>query len=171
MESSHDGSIRATRVTDDAEDHSPKNEDSRNFKSSSHTDITITDHMELGSSEEPDGPDLHSQRLEGQSEADLAFLDSQDKILTGEDGTVPPDQWIVKKIIGEKVTGGVRYFLVDWEPTLEPASNVSKDLVKEWKDQKAKMQAPGMKRNRGSGNKKATDQSGVGKRRGAQRRC
>jgi hypothetical protein len=52
----------------------------------------------------------------------------------GEDGTVPLDQWIVKKIIGEKVTGGVRYFLVDWEPTLEPVSNVSKDLVKEWKD-------------------------------------
>jgi hypothetical protein len=65
VESSHDGSIRATRVTDDVEGHSLENEDLRDFKSSSHTDSTITDHMELGSSEEPDGPDLHSQRLEG----------------------------------------------------------------------------------------------------------
>ncbi|KAK4118370.1 hypothetical protein N657DRAFT_375098 [Parathielavia appendiculata] len=79
-------------------------------------------------------------------------------------------QWKVKKIIGEEVMGGVRYYLVDWEPTLEPASHVSRDLVRVWKDQKAKMQAPGEKKSRDSGTKKATDQSRVEKRHGGSRR-
>ena len=167
MESSHNGSIRLTQGTDDAEGHSPQNEGLEASESSPHTDSTFTDHMELDSVE---AADLHCQGLEDQGEADLASLDNQEEALQGKDDPLPPDQWKVKKIIGEEVMGGVRYYLVDWEPTLEPASHVSRDLVRVWKDQKAKMQVPGVKRSRGSGTKKTTDQSRVEKRRGGSRR-
>ncbi|KXX81131.1 hypothetical protein MMYC01_204080 [Madurella mycetomatis] len=170
VESPHDGSIRSTQRIHDAEGHSPENEGLKALESFPYTDSTLTDHMELGSAEAPDGPDLHGQESEGQGEADLGSLDNPETALTGKDDALPPDQWKVKKIIGEEVMGGVRYYLVDWAPTLEPASNVSKDLIREWKDQKAKMQAPGMKRNRGSKTKKITDQGEVEKCRGGPRR-
>jgi hypothetical protein len=40
---------------------------------------------------------------------------------------------------------------------------VFRDLAREWNDEKAKMQAPGMKRNRRSRTKKTTDQGKVEK--------
>ncbi|KAK4148984.1 hypothetical protein C8A00DRAFT_19282 [Chaetomidium leptoderma] len=170
VKSPHDACIRSTQGIHDREGHSPENEGSKAFECPPYTDSTLTNHMELESTEAPDEPDLHGQGSEGQGEARLASLDNPETSLTGKDDTLPTDQWKVKRIIGEEVMGGVRYYLVDWAPTLEPASNVSKDLVRGWKDQKAKMQAPWMKRNRGSGTKKTTDQGKVTKCWGGPRR-
>ena len=217
MESSYDDSIRSAQRTGDADGHSPENKGLRASESPPGTDNTLTDHMELNSSEAADPgsqglrasecpPDtdntltyhieldsveaadpgsqglrasecppntdntLTDHMLEDQGEADLALPDNQEETSTGKDSILPLDQWKVKKIIGEEMMGGVRYYLVDWEPTLEPASNISKDLVKAWKDQKAKMQAPGMKGNLVSGTRKNTDQRRVEKRRRGPRR-
>jgi len=139
LHDTYNSSICSTQGINDEERHSPENEGLEHFESLPYTDSTLTDQIELGSAKALDRPDLRGQRSENQGEDDLASVGNRETALTGKDDTFPPDQWKVRKIIGEEVIGGVRYYLVDWVPTLEPARNVSKDLVEEWKDQKAKI--------------------------------
>lgn len=169
MKSPHDTCVRSTQGIHDREPHSPENEGSKAFECAPYTDSTLTDHMESESTEAPDQPDLRLGS-EGQGETDLASPKNPEPSSTGKDDTLPSDQWKVKKIIGEEVMNGRRYYLVDWAPTLEPASNVSKDLVKEWKDQKAKMQPQNVnKKRRGPKTKNAMVQGKVEKFQGGRR--
>ncbi|KAH6637329.1 hypothetical protein F5144DRAFT_601997 [Chaetomium tenue] len=138
----HDSSIRSTEGTPDAESHSPNDEGLKHFKSF---------------------PSLTAfSRIAWNSGALKRLMDhNPETALAGKGDTFPPDQWKVRGIIGEEVMGGVRYYLVDWAPTLEPASNVSKDLLEAWKNQKARMQA---------NTRKTTNRSKVVNRRGGMRR-
>jgi hypothetical protein len=126
--------------------------------------------MELESAEAPDRPNLHGEGSENQGEADLASPDNPETALASKYNTLPPDQWKVREIIGEEVIGGRKYYLVDWVPTLEPGHNLSEDLLRKWRNRKAKMQGPGMKRSSGPKTKKITDQDKGKKRRGESRR-
>jgi len=46
-----------------------------------------------------------------------------------------PGEWEASAIIGEKVIDGRKYYLVAWNPTLEPEENLGnmRDLIDEWR--------------------------------------
>jgi hypothetical protein len=46
-----------------------------------------------------------------------------------------PDQWEANAIIGEKIIDGRKYYMVAWNPTLEPEEDLAniQDLIEEWR--------------------------------------
>jgi len=72
---------------------------------------------------------------------------------SGNSETVPPGEWEADDIVGEEVIGGVRHYMVNWKPTLEPEGNLGnmRELIEKWERNKAGMGPREEQRKGGSG--------------------